>query len=43
MADETATLAAFVADLKFEDIPPEVRERAKVAAITPFIAAAPTW
>src|SRR5689334_21029916 len=29
MADETATLAAYVASLKFEDIPQEVRERAK--------------
>src|SRR6185437_6448064 len=29
MAEETATLAAYVAGLKFEDIPPEVRERAK--------------
>ena len=26
MANETATLAAYVAGLKFEDIPPEVRE-----------------
>ena len=30
MANETATLAAYVADLKFEDIPREVLERAKV-------------
>ena len=30
MANETATLAAYVADLKFADIPPEVLERAKV-------------
>ncbi len=29
MAHETATLAAYVADLKFSDIPPEVLERAK--------------
>jgi len=28
MANETATLAAYVADLKFADIPPEVLERA---------------
>src|SRR5579863_10433862 len=33
MADETATLAAYVADLSFEDIPPEVRERAKVLTL----------
>ena len=33
MADETATLAAYVADLKFEDIPHEVRERAKVLTL----------
>ena len=33
MADETATLAAYVADLKFEDIPDEVRERAKVLTL----------
>src|SRR5205814_9111847 len=30
MAHETATLASYVADLKFEDIPPAVRQRAKV-------------
>ena len=29
MAEETATLAAYVANLRFEDIPSEVRERAK--------------
>src|SRR5580658_11272173 len=29
MADETATLAAYVANLKFEDIPQPVLERAK--------------
>ena len=28
MANETATLAAYVANLKFEDIPREVLERA---------------
>ena len=33
MADETATLAAYVANLKFEDIPLEVRERAKVLTL----------
>src|ERR1700727_1551220 len=33
MADETATLAAYVADLRFDDIPPEVRERAKVLTL----------
>ena len=33
MADETARLAAYVADLKFEDIPGEVRERAKVLTL----------
>ena len=33
MADETATLAAYVAGLKFEDIPPEVRERAKALTL----------
>src|SRR6201996_8539136 len=33
MADETATLAAYVADLKFADIPPEVLERAKVLTL----------
>src|SRR6202789_2315133 len=33
MAEETATLAAYVAGLKFEDIPPEVRERAKALTL----------
>src|SRR3979411_2661816 len=33
MAEETATLAAYVADLKFEDIPHEVLERAKVLTL----------
>ena len=33
MAQETATLAAYVADLKFADIPPEVLERAKVLTL----------
>jgi 2-methylcitrate dehydratase PrpD len=33
MAHETATLAAYVADLKFSDIPPEVLERAKVLTL----------
>ena len=33
MADETATLAAYVANLKYDDIPHEVRERAKVLAL----------
>src|SRR5258708_6508134 len=33
MADETATLAAYVADLKFEDIPAEVLNRAKVLTL----------
>src|ERR1700732_4048064 len=33
MADETARLAAYVADLKFEDIPGGVRERAKVLTL----------
>ena len=33
MANETATLAAYVADLKFEDIPPEVLARAKVLTL----------
>ncbi|MDB5875736.1 MAG: hypothetical protein JWQ07_5178, partial [Ramlibacter sp.] len=28
MAHETATLAGYVADLKFADIPPQVLERA---------------
>src|SRR4030081_3014946 len=33
MANETAPLAAYVANLKFEDIPREVLERAKVLAL----------
>jgi 2-methylcitrate dehydratase PrpD len=33
MADETATLAAYVANLKFADIPHEVLERAKVLTL----------
>ena len=33
MANETATLAAYVADLKFDDIPQDVRERAKVLTL----------
>src|SRR6202051_5239912 len=33
MAHETATLAGYVADLKFEDIPREVRERAKALTL----------
>ena len=33
MANETATLAGYVADLKFADIPPEVLERAKVLTL----------
>ncbi len=33
MAHETATLAAYVADLKFADIPPEVLERAKALTL----------
>src|SRR3978361_1576491 len=33
MADETATLAAYVANLKFDDIPREVLERAKILAL----------
>src|SRR5215213_4554117 len=33
MANETATLASYVADLKFDDIPSEVRERAKVLTL----------
>src|SRR5258705_1361888 len=33
MANETATLAAYVANLKFEDIPQEVRERAKALTL----------
>src|SRR5258706_6231303 len=33
MAEETATLAAYIANLKFEDIPHEVLERAKVLTL----------
>ena len=33
MADETATLAAYVANIKFDDIPQEVLERAKVLTL----------
>jgi 2-methylcitrate dehydratase PrpD len=33
MADETATLAAYVHDLTYDDIPPEVLERAKVQTL----------
>lgn len=33
MANETATLAAYVANLKYEDIPPEVLERAKALTL----------
>jgi len=33
MTEETATLAAYVAGLKFEDIPREVRERAKALTL----------
>src|SRR5882757_505188 len=33
MANETATLAAYVANLKFDDIPTEVLERAKVLTL----------
>src|SRR5207244_12019159 len=33
MANETATLAGSVADLKFADIPPEVLDRAKVLTL----------
>src|SRR5579871_1732740 len=33
MAHETETLAGYVADLKFEDIPPQVLERAKVLTL----------
>src|SRR6266516_6800319 len=33
MADETATLAAYIAKLKFEDIPHQVLERAKVLTL----------
>jgi 2-methylcitrate dehydratase PrpD len=33
MADETATLASYVADLKFEDIPHQVLQRAKILTL----------
>src|SRR3979490_424810 len=33
MADETATLASYVANLKFEDIPRQVLERAKILTL----------
>src|ERR1700709_1825505 len=33
MANETATLAGYVANLKFDDIPQEVLERAKVLTL----------
>ncbi|HBR47018.1 MAG TPA: MmgE/PrpD family protein, partial [Afipia sp.] len=33
MANETATLAAYVANLRYEDIPPEVLERAKALTL----------
>ena len=33
MANETATLAAYVANLRYEDIPAEVRERAKALTL----------
>jgi 2-methylcitrate dehydratase PrpD len=33
MAEETATLAAYVANLKFADIPPDVRDRAKALTL----------
>ena len=33
MAHETATLAGYVADLKYDDIPPEVLDRAKVLTL----------
>src|SRR5947208_15538298 len=33
MANETATLAAYVAKLKYEDIPPEVIARAKMLTL----------
>ena len=33
MANETATLAAYVVNLKFDDIPPEVLARAKVLTL----------
>jgi 2-methylcitrate dehydratase PrpD len=39
MAQETATLAAYVADLKYDDIPPEVRDRTK-ALILDFLGSA---
>jgi hypothetical protein len=40
MANETATLAGYVANLKFEDIPPEVLARAKV--LTRIFSAVPS-
>src|ERR1700688_1653471 len=33
MANETETLASYVAKLKFQDIPPQVLERAKVLTL----------
>ena len=33
MANETATLAAYVAGLKYEDIPPEVIARVKMLTL----------
>jgi 2-methylcitrate dehydratase PrpD len=33
MAQETATLAAYVADLKYDDIPPDVKDRAKALTL----------
>ena len=33
MANETATLAGYVAELKFTDIPPQVAERAKALTL----------
>jgi 2-methylcitrate dehydratase PrpD len=33
MVQETATLAGYVAELTFEDIPPEVLDRAKVLTL----------
>ena len=33
MVQETATLAGYVAGLKFEDIPPEVLDRTKVLTL----------
>jgi len=36
MANETATLAAYVADLKFADIPPEVLEKVYGIDSAPF-------